>query len=153
MLYEVITGKGAIHMRTADQPWGPWSPPQDALVGGDPAASPPELQYAPGGVLRHPDCKGDACVGHTDFQGINPHEYGFLYAANIISEWTRPAPGGGADILWNVRITSYNVCYTKLLRVENPRARLRHSHTYGLGRVALGRRLGRLPGGTRSRLG
>ena len=43
-----------------------------------------------------------ACVGHTAFEGINPHEYGFLYAANIISEWTRPAPGGGADILWNV---------------------------------------------------
>lgn len=99
---DVVAGKGAIHMRTADQPWGPWTPPQDALVGGDPAVSPPEFQYAPGGVLRHPDCKGDACVGHTDFQGINPHEYGFLYAANIISEWTRPAPGGGADILWNV---------------------------------------------------
>jgi len=99
---DVVVGKGAIHMRTADQPWGPWTAPQDVLEGGDPAISPPELQYAPGGVLRHPDCKGDACVGHTDFEGINPREYGFLYAANIISEWTRPAPGGGADILWNV---------------------------------------------------
>lgn len=99
---EVVAGKGAIHVRTADQPWGPWTPPQDVLVGGDPAVSPPEQQYAPGGIMRHPDCKGPACVGHTNFQGINPHEYGFLYGANIISEWTRPAPGGGADLIWNV---------------------------------------------------
>jgi hypothetical protein len=35
---DVVSGNGAVRMRTADQPWGPWTPPQDVIVGGDPAA-------------------------------------------------------------------------------------------------------------------
>jgi hypothetical protein len=97
---DVVIGNGAIRMRTADDPWGPWSPPQDVLVAGDPDKSPPEHQYAPGGMLRHPDCKGEACAPHTNWDGVNPREYGFLYGANIIEQWTRPA-GAGVDILWN----------------------------------------------------
>ena len=31
---DVVMGNGAIRMRTADDPWGPWSPPQDVIVGG-----------------------------------------------------------------------------------------------------------------------
>ncbi|HSD73815.1 MAG TPA: hypothetical protein VLB75_03535 [Steroidobacteraceae bacterium] len=96
---EVVIGNGAIRMRTADDPWGPWSPPQDVLVAGDPGK--PELQYGPGGVLRHPDCKGPTCAPHTNWEGVNPREYGFLYGVNIIEQWTRPAAGGGVDILWN----------------------------------------------------
>lgn len=98
---DVAIGNGAIRMRSADNPWGPWSPPQDVLVGGDPAKSPPELQFGPGGILRHPDCVGDTCAGSTDWDGVDPREYGFLYAANIIEQWTRPA-GDGVDLIWEV---------------------------------------------------
>ena len=97
---DVVVGNGAIRMRTADDPWGPWSPPQDVLVAGDPDKTPPELQYGPGGMLHHPDCKASTCAPHTNWEGVNPREYGFLYGVNIIEQWTRPAAGGGADILW-----------------------------------------------------
>jgi hypothetical protein len=97
---DVVIGNGAIRMRTADDPWGPWTPPQDVLVGGDPDKTPPEYQYAPGGVLRHPDCVDKSCAPHTNWDGVNPREYGFLYGANIIEQWTRPA-GNGVDIIWN----------------------------------------------------
>ena len=96
----VVIGNGAIRMRSADDPWGPWSPPQDVLIGGDPDKSPPELLYAPGGILRHPDCVEWNCAGHTDWEGVNPREYGFLYGANIIEQWIRPA-GNGVDVIWN----------------------------------------------------
>ncbi len=97
---DVVIGNGAIRMRTADEPWGPWSPAQDVLVGGDPGKSPPGGQYAPGGMLRHPDCTDASCAPSTDWDGVDPREYGFLYAANIIEQWTRPA-GDGVDIYWN----------------------------------------------------
>jgi hypothetical protein len=90
---------GSVHMRTADQPWGPWSPPQDVLVGGDPS-KPGSGQYGPGGVLHHPDCEGETCAPHTQTPFYNEREYGFLYSANIIREWTQ-AVDGGVDILWN----------------------------------------------------
>lgn len=88
-------------MRSADNPWGPWSPPQDVLVGGDPARNPPEQQFAPGGILHHPDCVQVGCADSTDWDGVNPREYGFLYGVNIIEQWTRPA-GSGVDLIWNV---------------------------------------------------
>jgi len=97
---DVVIGNGAIRMRSADDPWGPWTPPQDVIVAGDPEKSPPELQYAPGGVLHHPDCTGKNCAGHTHWEGVNPREYGFFYGVNIIEQWTKPA-GDGVDIIWN----------------------------------------------------
>lgn len=95
----VDVGNGAIRMRTADQPWGPWSPPQDVLVGGE-AAAPGSGQYGPGGVLHHPSCSGDSCAAHTETAHYHDDEYGFLYSANIIEQWTREVPGG-VEILWN----------------------------------------------------
>jgi hypothetical protein len=112
---DVVVGNGAIRMRTADHPWGPWTPPQDVLVGGDPEKSPPEFQYRPGGVLRHPDCVGESCTDSTDWEGVNPREYGFLYGVNIIAEWTRPA-GGGADLIWNA--STWNPYRVVLLRTR-----------------------------------
>jgi hypothetical protein len=115
---EVVIGNGAFRMRTADHPWGPWTPPQDVLVGGDPEKSPPELQYAPGGMLRHADCKQSNCAPATNWEGVNPREYGFFYAANIIEQWTRPA-GEGADIIWNA--STWNPYRVILLRTHiNP---------------------------------
>lgn len=106
---DVSVGNGAIRMRTADDPWGPWTRPQDVLVGGDPDRNPPEFQYAPGGVLRHPDCVGKNCVTLTNWTGINPREYGFLYGVNIIEQWIKPA-GDGVDIIWNASTwTPYRV--------------------------------------------
>jgi len=97
---KVVMGNGAIRMRSADHPWGPWSPAQDVLVGGDPNRIPLEYQYAPGGVLRHPACTAPNCVTHTHSMEASPNEYGFLYGANIIEQWTRPA-GDGVDVIWN----------------------------------------------------
>lgn len=94
----VEIGNGAIRMRSADHPWGPWSPPQDVIVAGDPAV--PEGQYGPGGMLYHPQCSGPDCAPHSTRPDLVDVEYGWFYAANIIEQWTRPA-GEGVDIIWN----------------------------------------------------
>jgi hypothetical protein len=96
---DVNLGNGAVRMRTADDPWGPWSPPQDVLAGGDPKI-PGSGQYGPGGMLHHPECAAEGCAPHTDSPYYQANEYGFLYAANIIEEWIRPA-GDGVDVIWN----------------------------------------------------
>jgi len=98
---DVAIGNGAIRMRSADDPWGPWTPPQDVLVPGDPNKNPPELLYAPGGILRHPDCVQEGCAASTDWADVNPREYGILYGVNIIEQWTRAA-GSGVDLIWNL---------------------------------------------------
>jgi hypothetical protein len=96
---QVDMSNGAFRMRTADEPWGPWSPPQDIIVGGDPAV-PGSGQYGEGGMLRHPSCKSDNCAPHTAARDVNEDEYGFFYSANIIEQWTRPA-GDSVDVIWN----------------------------------------------------
>ncbi|HZF26735.1 MAG TPA: hypothetical protein VEZ88_10785 [Steroidobacteraceae bacterium] len=95
----VVLGNGAVHMRSADQPWGAWTPPQDVIVGGDPASG-PHGQYGPGGALRHPACTEPTCAPHSDMFAYNAREYGFFYSANIVAEWIRPA-GDGVDVIWN----------------------------------------------------
>lgn len=97
---DAVTGNGAIRMRTADDPWGPWSSPQDVIVGGDPDKLPLEGQYAAGGVLHHPDCTGTRCVSGTHSSQLQKREYGFLYGANIIEQWVKPV-GAGVDVIWN----------------------------------------------------
>jgi len=96
---DVVVGNGAIRMRTADQPWGPWTPPQDVVAGGDPNVA-GSGQYGPGGALHSPTCKVVGCSPHTQSPFYHDNEYGFFYAANIIVEWARPA-GDGVDLLWN----------------------------------------------------
>jgi hypothetical protein len=96
---DVNVGNGAIRMRTAEHPWGPWSPPQDVIVGGDPQVA-GSGQYGPGGVLHHPDCTGEGCAAHSQTPFYQEREYGFLYGTNIIEQWTRPADGG-VDLYWN----------------------------------------------------
>lgn len=94
----VVVGNGAIRMRTADDPWGPWTRPQDLIVGGDPDERPLAGQYAPGGALHHPACTGDKCQAPS--AQLQKGDYGWLYGANIIEEWIRPA-GKGVDVIWN----------------------------------------------------
>jgi hypothetical protein len=97
---DVVVGNGAVRMRTADHPWGPWSPPQDVIEGGDPNVA-GSGQYGPGGVLRHPQCKEETCATHTQTAFYDADEYGFFYSANIIEQWTREVDGG-VDVYWNV---------------------------------------------------
>ena len=94
----VEIGNGAMRMRSADHPWGPWTAPQDLIVAGDPAV--PEGQYGPGGMLYHPQCSGPTCAPHSTRPELAEVEYGWFYAANIIEQWTRSA-GSGVDIIWN----------------------------------------------------
>jgi hypothetical protein len=95
----VKSGNGAIRMRTADAPWGPWSPSREVLVAGDPAVA--KLQYGPGGALYQPDCNDPSCAQPTRARELHEREYGFFYAPNVIEQWTRAA-NGGADIYWNL---------------------------------------------------
>lgn len=96
---QVVVGNGAVRMRTADHPWGPWTPPQDVIEGGDPEV-PGSGQYGPGGVLHHPACRHESCATHTQTPFYQASEYGFFYSANIIEQWTRPVDGG-VDLYWN----------------------------------------------------
>ena len=96
---DVVTGNGAFRMRTADNPWGPWTPPQDVIAGGDPDV-PGSGQYGIGGVLRHPSCTDPRCAPHSRTHYYNKDEYGFFYAANIIEQWIKPV-GDGVDVIWN----------------------------------------------------
>ena len=95
--------EGAIRVRFARQPWGPWSAPQRLFAGGDPnplgEAPPEQSQYAPGGILRHPMCTSTGCAPREPTQ--DPNDYGFLYAANVIDVWTEARPHG-ATLYWNV---------------------------------------------------
>ena len=95
--------EGAIHVRFARQPWGPWSAPQQLFAAGDPnpltEAPLDASQYAPGGILRHPMCLAGGCAPSEWTEGRS--DYGFLYAANIIDAWTVPT-AKGARIYWNV---------------------------------------------------
>ena len=101
---DVVVGDGAIRMRTADNPWGPWSPPQDVIAGGDPKV-PGSGQYGVGGMLHHPACTGEGCAPHSQTAFYHPDEYGFFYSANIIEQWTHVVEGGaadgGVDLIWN----------------------------------------------------
>lgn len=96
---DVVMGNGAVRMRSAENPWGPWTPPQDVIVGGDPASGAQD-QYAPRGALRHPACTDSACAAHSDMFAYSAQEYGFFYSANIIEEWIKPVRGG-VDVIWN----------------------------------------------------
>src|SRR5690606_3271267 len=96
---DVVVGNGAVRMRTADEPWGPWTTPQDVVVGGEPAKG-PHGHFGPGGALRHPACTVPGCAPHSDTYAYSPEEYGFFYGANIIEQWIRPA-GSGVDVIWN----------------------------------------------------
>lgn len=113
----VNVDKGRIRMRTADDPWGPWSPAQDVLVGGDPAVSPLEYQYAAGGILRHQNCSGPNCAA-PHAQAFPANEYGFLYSPVIHQPWIKNQ-GTGVDLIWSV--STWDPYHVMLLRTHlNP---------------------------------
>jgi len=96
---DVDTGNGAVRMRTADHPWGPWSAPQDVVVGGR-YEEPGSGQFGPGGALFHPACDDPACAPSTAISVWQDTGHGWFYGINIIEQWIRPA-GEGVDVIWN----------------------------------------------------
>ena len=117
---------GAIMIRFADQPWGPFSPPVPHLQPGSPMHT--GDPYGPGGFLYHPDCVStqtaqcaasdpvrplDTLISGCPFSTIDP---GRLYAPNIIDSYTKPNADGGIDLLWNV--STWNPYAVKLFKTR-----------------------------------
>lgn len=114
----VAIGNGAIRMRIADDPWGPWSPPQDVFIAGDAKKRPTEMQYAPGGVLHHPACVGERCQSRSP--SLQEGDYGWLYGANIIEPWIS-SDETGVDVIWNA--STWNPYRVILLKTRIEKAR------------------------------
>ncbi len=106
---------GAIMLRFADDPWGPFSPPQPLLAPGDPTRK--GAPYGPGGFLYNAACTDtpgarcsvpDARISkHNDvvpscLAGLILWDAGRLYGASIIDPYTAPNWDGGLDVIWNV---------------------------------------------------
>ncbi len=123
---------GAVRIRFARHPWGPWTPPEPHLVPGSPLVV--GDPYGPGGVLFHDRCVDQGAARcapgdptrPTDFflPGCPPigaaFDIGRFYGANIIDAYTRPDGAGGAELYWNV--STWNPYGVVLVRstVQNP---------------------------------
>lgn len=106
--------QGAIVIRFADHPWGPWSPAMQHLLPGNPHHV--GDARGPGGILFHPDCKDQppALCAPPDAQStadallpgcIGPRtqpDPGRLYGVAIIDNYTSPHADDGLDMFWNV---------------------------------------------------
>lgn len=111
---EYTCAPGAIMIRFADHPWGPWSPPRPHLTPGNPS----KLcgLYGPGGILYHSKCQDapsaacarpDALLSTNNLlpscvAGLILWDNGRLYGASIIDSYTAPNADHGLDVLWNV---------------------------------------------------
>jgi hypothetical protein len=101
---QVNRGNHAIRMRTADNPYGPWSPPQDFFVPGNPEVNPPTGYYngnvaGTPNIFYHPNCSGTckASYGHPNYDASV--EYGVPYAPTIVVPWLT-AVGSSVDVIW-----------------------------------------------------
>ncbi len=105
--------EGAIHVRFARQPWGPWSAPEQVVRAGDPMVTPPlpGTEYGPGGILFHPGCTGLCAPPEPGATAEN----GFLYGANIVEPWTTEH-GNQVDLYWNV--STWNPYMVVLMRTR-----------------------------------
>ena len=94
---------GALQIRFAEQPWGPWSAASPLLRAGDPEH--PELeggQYRPGGLLFHPDCHDPRCIAGdpSEFGIMDIASWGWLYGPNVVDCWTQARGENAADVYW-----------------------------------------------------
>jgi hypothetical protein len=89
--------RGALYVRFAEQPWGPWTAPRLLLTAGDsnPAAEAVD-KYAPGGILHHARCQGPMCAGNDKSQS---DDSGVLYGPSIIEPWTVEREDS-VDLFW-----------------------------------------------------
>jgi hypothetical protein len=97
----------AIHARFATNPWGPWSAPVQVFSPGNPLAPAAGTAYAPLGTIHNILCTpatSPPCVPSEVGWQTKGFQYGFLYGANIIEQWTEPRGllNQDADIYWNV---------------------------------------------------
>jgi hypothetical protein len=105
---------GALFVRYARHPWGPWSPPQHLLASGNLSRGVRGF-YGPGGLLFDADCKEPSCApGELAF--LKPNERGRLYAPNIIDPWTTLRPDGAIDLYWHV--STWNPYQVVLMRTR-----------------------------------
>jgi hypothetical protein len=109
-----VTNPGAIMIRFADNPWGPWSVERPYLQPGNPAVV--GDPYGPGGFMFHYACvdQPPALCARTDphrpLDSLNPgcapppfaFDIGRLYGANIIDAYTKADGHGGLDVFWNL---------------------------------------------------
>ncbi len=93
---------GAIHVRFAVNPWGPWSVPAQLLIAGDPKSTPPTLEYADNGMLHDDSCVGSHCAPGEKALAYVVTPWGWLYGPNIIDPWTSARSDGNADVYWTV---------------------------------------------------
>lgn len=95
--------EGAIHVRFADHPWGPWSGAEARLRGGNPYDQTLDGQYVEGGLLFHPACEGAGCIAGEPPTVLDPsfERFGRLYGPNIIDCWTE-SRGDQVDLYWSV---------------------------------------------------
>jgi Protein of unknown function (DUF2961) len=115
---------GAVFIRFADNPWGPWSPASPYLDPGSAAQA--NKLYGPGGILFAAACadRSDASCARGDPHGASSKllgcdaktqgEPGFLYAPEIIDRYTRANADGGLDITW--AISTWNPYGVRLVR-------------------------------------
>jgi len=92
---------GALYVRYAEHPWGPWTPPEPLLVAGAPERG-VTGQYGPGGILHHPGCLGLTCAPGEPSYVTTPGETGQLYGPSIIDPWTEVRADGAVDLYWHV---------------------------------------------------
>ena len=105
---------GAVRIRFADHPWGPWSPPAPHLVPGHPdVVGDP---WGPGGVLFHDACVDAGAARCAPSDPTRPPDFflpgcpsfgaafdvGRFYGANVIDAYTRAAGPTAVDLFWNV---------------------------------------------------
>lgn len=95
--------EGSLYIRFAEHPWGPWTTARQLMAAGssDPK-SPPEGQYAPGGLLAHNNCRTQHCARYDPAYRVElSNNNGVLYAPSIIDPWTT-AHEGTTDLYWFV---------------------------------------------------
>lgn len=105
---------GAVRIRFADHPWGPWTPPQPHLLPGDPSVV--GDPYGPGGVLFHGRCVDQGPAACAPGDPTRPTDFFFpgcpaigaavdvgrFYGANVIDAYTQPDGTDGVTLSWNV---------------------------------------------------
>jgi hypothetical protein len=113
MSAEYTPAPGAIMLRFADHPWGPWSPARPHLIPGSPTKK--GDAYGPGGYLFNPSCansEGAICAkpdgslstmtsSFDCLAGMILWDTGHLYGAGIIDPYTQ-AVDDGFEIVWTV---------------------------------------------------
>jgi hypothetical protein len=105
--------EGAVSIRVADQPWGPWSPPEALLRAHTDAGVVVPLPAAPKGILVRSDCTTSDCPrSEPNYPSSEPGQF---YSAHVIEPWTT-VRGDSVDIYWVV--STWNPYQVVLMKSE-----------------------------------